>query len=41
MNQFENDVTPGFFKEFSRKRGRSNEDEQKSVRELNRLHTIF
>ena len=37
MENFENDVTPGIFKEFSRKKGRSNEDEEKSVRELNRL----
>ena len=35
---FKNDVTPGFFKEFLKERGRSNEDEQKSVRELNRLY---
>ena len=39
-DNFENVVAPGFFKEFSRKKGRSNEDEQKSVRELNRLYMI-
>ena len=36
MNQFENDVTPGFFKEFSRKKGRSKEDEEKAVKFTNR-----
>ena len=40
MYDFENVVAPTLFKEYSRKKGRSNEDEQKSVRELNRLYMI-
>ena len=32
MTQFENVVTPGFFKEFSRKKGRSNEAEEKCIK---------
>jgi len=38
MKDFENDVPPSFLNEFSSTRGRSIEDKQKSIKELNRLY---